>query len=482
MTAFPFRKAHFIGLAGVGMSATAILLRDSGVAVTGSDEAVYPPISHVLAREHLACRTPYAPQNIPDDADLIVIGKNARLTPDQNAEVAEAFRRAAAPGGAKILSFAEALALLSRGRDNIVAAGSFGKTTSVAMMAHCLASAGLDPSWMIGAVPLSPARAANAGQGRFFLLEGDEYPSSNTDNRSKFLHYRPAHLLLAPLAHDHVNVFPTIESYLAPFHRLFDLVPRDGLIVAATSGELSERFLADVKRDVVTFGLTRGDWRAVDIDYGETSQFTLTERGRAIARVTTSQLGAHNIENMVGIGAFVLTLGLVGVEQYAAAMASFRGVVRRLDRKSDLTSVQMFEGFGSSYDKAKSAIAAMKTHFARRRLLVVFEPHTFSWRNRNTLAWYDDVFKGCDRVFIYEPANQGAATHEQASLNEIMARVYAAGVDATPIHSCAEGLKRIGAELRADDAVLFLTSGDIGGLIERLPALAETLHPLRGAV
>jgi UDP-N-acetylmuramate: L-alanyl-gamma-D-glutamyl-meso-diaminopimelate ligase len=78
MTPFPFRKAHFIGLAGVGMSATAILLRDSGVAVTGSDEAIYPPISQVLAREAFACRAPYAAQNIPDDADLIVIGKNAR--------------------------------------------------------------------------------------------------------------------------------------------------------------------------------------------------------------------------------------------------------------------------------------------------------------------------------------------------------------------------------------------------------------------
>jgi len=361
MTAFPFRKAHFIGLAGVGMSATATLLRDSGVAVTGSDEAIYPPISQVLAREEFVCRAPYAARNIPEDADLIVIGKNARLLPSENVEAAEAFTRAAKPGGPKILSFAEVLALLSRGHENIVVAGSFGKTTSVSMMAHSLASAGLDPSWMIGAVPLSPARASNAGTGRLFLLEGDEYPSSNTDNRSKFLHYRPAHVLLAPLAHDHVNVFPTIESYLAPFHQLFDLVPRDGLIVAATSGELSERFLAEAKRDVVTFGLTMGDWRAENIEYGAVSQFTLTERGREVARVKTTQLGAHNFENMVGIGAFVLTRGLASVEQYTTAMASFRGVMRRLDRKSDHTSVQMFEGFGSSYDKAKSAIAAMKS-------------------------------------------------------------------------------------------------------------------------
>src|SRR4029077_9649921 len=114
MTAFPFRKGHFIGLAGVGMSATAILLRDSDVAVTGSDEAIYPPISQVLAREEFACRAPYAGQNIPDDAD-----------PSSSAKTRGWFRtrmmrwqrlsRAARPGGPKILSFAEVLALLSRG-------------------------------------------------------------------------------------------------------------------------------------------------------------------------------------------------------------------------------------------------------------------------------------------------------------------------------------------------------------------------------
>ncbi len=477
MTDFPYRKAHFIGVAGVGMSATAILLRDSDVAVTGSDEAIYPPISHVLERERLDCHTPFSPRNIPDGVDLVVIGKNARLVPDLNAEVAEAFSRAAEPGGPKILSFADVLGLLSRDHDTIVMAGSFGKTTSVSMMAHCLSSAGLDPSWMIGALPLSPPRAANVGRGGAFLLEGDEYPSSNSDNRSKFLHYHPSHVLLTPLAHDHVNVFPTIAEYLAPFHQLLDMVPDDGVVVAATSGELSEEFLAAVRRPIITFGVTNGDWRAEDIEWGERSRFTLTRHGEPIARVETGQLGVHNIENMVGIGAFVLTRGLVSVEQFVEAMGSFRGIVRRLDRKSEKTSLQMFEGFGSSYDKARSAIAAMKQHFPRRRLVAVFEPHTFSWRNRKTLHWYDDVFEGCEKVFIYEPASQGAATHEQVSLPEILARVRAAGFDATPVSTREQGLEAIGDALKGDDAVLFLTSGDLGGLIEALPAMAETRWP-----
>ena len=476
MTSFPFSKAHFIGIGGVGMSATAILLRDAGVAVSGSDEAVYPPISDVLAAEKLACRTPYAASNIPADADLIVIGKNAKLVPESNAEVAEAFTRVA-NGAAKILSFADVLGLLSTGKQAIVMAGSFGKTTSVSMMAHCLISAGLDPSFMIGASPLSPPTAARFGKGELFLLEGDEYPSSNTDNRSKFLHYHPSHILLTPLAHDHVNVFPTIREYLAPFQQLFDMVPADGSIVASTGGELSGEFLAAQKRPIVTYGISRGEWQAADVVWGERTTFTLMHHDKSVVRVETGQLGLHNIENMVGIGAFVLTRGLVSAEDYGRSMASFRGIRRRLDRKSEKTVVPIFEGFGSSYDKARSAIAAMKQHFPDRRLIAVFEPHTFSWRNRATLHWYDDVFEGCEKVFVYEPASQGAGTHEQVSLDDIMARIRGAEFDAIPVRTLVDGVAEIGKVLRADDAVLLLTSGNLGGLIEAVPTLAEKLWP-----
>ena len=480
MSSFPYRKAHFIGIAGVGMSATALLLRDSGVAVSGSDEAIYPPISQVLAAEGLDCRIPYAAANIPEDADLIVIGKNARLVPDGNAEVAEAFARAQGRGPVRpaILSFAEVLGLLSKHQTPVVMAGSFGKTTSVSLLSHCLLEAGLDPSFMIGAAPLSPPRAWHVGQGDLFLLEGDEYPSSNTDDRSKFLHYAPAHLILTPLAHDHVNVFPTVESYLAPFHQLMELTAPEGLVLAALSGELSRRFLEGVKRPVTTFGVDQGEWQAADIRLEERSRFTLTHKGAPVVEVETGQLGLHNIENMVGVGAFVLTRGLVSAADYARAMGSFLGIRRRLDRKSLRTSVPIYEGFGSSYDKARSAIAAMKLHFPGRRLVAVFEPHTFSWRNRATLHWYDDAFAGCAEVLVYEPASQGAGTHDQVTQDEIVARIRVAGQRATPVTTCAEGVAALESGLKGDEAVILLSSGPLGGLIEAIPQMCERRWPI----
>ena len=473
MAAFPFQRVHFIGIGGVGMSATAILLRDSGVAVTGSDEAVYPPISDVLREERLDFRTPYDPKNIPEGVDCIVIGKNAKLVPETNAEVAEAFAR-----GVKILSFADVLGLLARERRPVVVAGSFGKTTSVSMLAHCLSEAGLDPSWMIGAVPLSPPSAAHVGKGEFYLLEGDEYPSSNTDDRSKFLHYDPSHLLLTPMAHDHVNVFPTIENYLAPFTQLVDMVPNSGAILASTGGELSERFLSSLTRPVTTYGIGKGEWQVRDIAWGERTRFTITHAGSDVVRVETGQLGLHNIENMLGVGAFVVSQGIVSADTFATTMASFRGIKRRLDRKSEKTRIPIFEGFGSSYDKARSAIAAMKQHFGDRKLIVVFEPHTFSWRNRATMHWYDDVFEGAAKTFVWHPAEQGAGTHEQVTQAYIVARIAAAGYDVTALSEPKAALSAIADALSDDCAVLFLTSGNLGGLIEALPPVAEARFPI----
>ncbi len=473
MSGFPYRKAHFIGIGGVGMSATAKLLRESGVRVTGSDENVYPPISYVLRDEGLAYTTPYLAENVPADVDLVVIGKNAKLVPESNAEVAAAFA-----SGAKILSFADVLALLAKDKQTIVVAGSFGKTTSVSLMAHALLEAGVDPSFMIGAAPLSPPSAAHIGKGDYFLVEGDEYPASNSDDRSKFLLYSPAHLLLTPLAHDHVNVFPTIESYLAPFAQVLANVPAEGLVFASLSGELSARFLAQVTRPIVTYGIDQGHWQAAEIVWGERTHFTLRHAGKDIVRIETGQLGLHNIENMVGVGAFLISLGLISPAHFASAMASFKGIRRRLDRKSDKTSIAFFEGFGSSYDKARSAIAALRQHFAQRRLIVIFEPHTFSWRNRATLHWYDDVFADVDHSFVWEPAAQGAGTHEQVDQAEIVARIAASGAKVTALSGSADCVAEIGAFLRPDDAVLFLTSGNLGGLIEDLPLFAERHFPI----
>jgi UDP-N-acetylmuramate: L-alanyl-gamma-D-glutamyl-meso-diaminopimelate ligase len=149
---------------------------------------------------------------------------------------------------------------------------------------------------------------------------------------------------------------------------------------------------------------------------------------------------------------------------------AFRGVARRLDKKTRASSVPAYEGFGSSYEKARSAIEAIRQHFPERPLVVVFEPHTFSWRSAASLSWYDTVFDGAARVLILPPPGHGAGSHEQLSQGQIVARATVAGVNAVARSDGAAVLDDLGQSLAGDEVVLLLSSGPLDGLVESLPA------------
>jgi UDP-N-acetylmuramate: L-alanyl-gamma-D-glutamyl-meso-diaminopimelate ligase len=468
-----YSKAHFIGIAGKGMSAVALLLRQMGVRITGSDEGFYPPVSDYLRNENILFAAGYRRENIPDDVDVIVIGKNAKLVPESNEEV-----RAAMESGKPVRSFADLLRDMTVNSETIVVAGSYGKSTCTALLAWCLKVANKDPSYFIGEISNGFERHAQRGKGPTFVLEGDEYPASNWDNRSKFLLYNARNVLLTSATHDHINVFPTHADYLAPFKTLLGSLPANGLLVVNSHEPHARALAANPSCAIVFYALDdKAHWHAANIERGAETTFDLMRGGEKIIRLSTRMLGDHNIENIVGVSAMLLEKKLLTPEELRAGMSTFQGVKRRMELLSPASKVPVYEGFGSSYEKAKSAIAATKLHFPERRLIVVFEPHTFTWRNRAAIAAYDDVFAGASKVFIFEPASQGAATHAQLTQDEIVGRTRAAGYDAEAINDPDEALRRLSGDLRTDDVVLLLTSGELGGLIRTIPELVETKFP-----
>jgi UDP-N-acetylmuramate: L-alanyl-gamma-D-glutamyl-meso-diaminopimelate ligase len=463
-------KAHFIGISGKGMSAVAKLLQDQGCVISGSDAEFYPPVSDYLRRHNLPLTEGYRASNIPDDVDIIVIGKNAKLVPDSNEEVRSAFAR-----GVPVRSFPEVLHDLVQRTSNIVVAGSYGKSTATALISWCLARGGKDPSYLIGEIVRGMDEHARLGKGDLFVLEGDEYPSANWDTTSKFLYYRPTDILLTSAVHDHVNVFPTQVSFDAPFRALISLMPAHGVLVACADEENARRIACESSRPVVFYGLGSQDavWSAKCIEFGERTRFMLTRGGEPIVELSTQLLGQHNVQNIVGATALLLERELLDPAAVQAAVASFEGVKRRMELLTRNSRVPVFEGFGSSYDKAISALDAVRLHFPGRRIVVVFEPHTFSWRSRDKLHWYDDVFDGAGLVLIYQPATQGAETHDQVTHDDIVRQVRKAGVDARAITTPEQALATLDRELRPEDVVLILTSGGLDGMIETIPALAE---------
>ncbi|HEY1559524.1 MAG TPA: Mur ligase family protein [Caulobacteraceae bacterium] len=464
-------KAFFLGIAGAGMSALASILVSDGWTVTGSDDAVFPPVSDYLNRLGIPWRPGFDANQIPSDIDVAIIGSSAKLDLAHNPELAEIVRR-----GIPRHSFAGFLGRYTRERDNVVIGGSFGKSTLTALAAVLMRAGGRDPGYFIGAVPLDLPTTGHAGTDPTFFLEGDEYVIGADDRRPKFALYHPRAALISSIVHDHVNVYPTMESYEAAFAGLIDGLAADALLVCAHAYEPLRRLTSG--RKVVWYGPEPCDgYWARDIQIGEVTRFELvTPSGEAIV-LTTELLGRHNIENIVGVAALLIERKEIGAADLQRGVAAFHGVERRLDKKTRSSRVPAYEGFGSSYEKARSALDAIQLHFPDRPAVVVFEPHTFSWRNAAALAWYDHVFDGAARVLVLSPPVHGADGHAQLSQDDILARVRRAGIEATGVESGAQAIATLEADLNGDEVVLLLSSGPLDGLAATLPAMLEKRFP-----
>ena len=468
------KSAHLIGICGAGMAATARLLQQQKYQVSGSDDAFYPPVSDYLKKLGLEYCNGYRADNIPAQPDLIVIGKNARLLPTTNEEVHAAFEH----HRKKIKSFPEILAQITRDRHNVVVAGSYGKSTLTSLIAWCLHHAGHKPGYFIGAIPKNLEMSSDIGAGEYFILEGDEYPSAHFDDRAKFLHYAPQAVLLTSACHDHVNIYPTLQDYHEPFRQLLALLANtNGQLIACTDETNANGFYQNYTGPKTSYGLSSGEWQATDIHLSSPTRFALLHKGTCAGTLATPLLGRHNIENIIGAAAWVLGQGIMTYEEFAAAIARFDGLARRLTRNNTNTRLVIYEGFGSSYEKARAAIAAIKAHYPNKSLTVLFEPHTFTWRNRSSLPLYKTAFMGADKVWLYRPASQGEASHNQLSLNEILCMASDHHNNVKPFDDTT--YRHIVEKSDPDkDVLLILSSGNFDGLLQNIAAQAEEAYPL----
>lgn len=460
------KKAYFIGIAGAGMSATAQLLKTLGWDVSGSDEGAYPPITTYLEQHGIPYTKTYSKDNVPKDADVVVVGKHAGLTREENEEVAFVYN-----SKFPIQSFPEVLHNLTKSTRNIVCAGSHGKSTCASILAWCLAEQ--DPSFFIGALPCDFETNARSGKGGLFILEGDEYPASNTDTTSKFLFYNVKDLIVTSLEHDHLNVFKTQEDYTAPFLQLIESLPKDGVLVMNGDDLQIQNIILHLQRKVITYSATahtEHDWYVENIVYGEKTTFDLCHNNMARIPMTTTLLGHHNVENIAGTAALMLEKGSITPKELQEKVQTFTGVERRLSKRTIHSTVPLYEGFGSSHSKARSAIAAMKTHFGKKRLLVVFEPYAFSWRQKDYIHNYQDLFEKADSVYVYIDTVPSPKDKTTIAGDEIISHIKNGGARAVRLH---KNLSPLLQEVQERDVILCLSSGALDGT---LPTLVHTLE------
>ncbi len=458
-------KVHLSAIAGTAMASLAGLLREKGHEVTGSDQDVYPPMSTQLADLGIHVRSPYAEGNVPEDADLVVIG-NALSRGNPEVETVLDRRQ-------PMTSLPALLAeQFIRGRTSLVVAGTHGKTTTTSMLAFILHRAGLDPSFLVGGVPVDFARSYRLGGGTHFVIEGDEYDCAFFDKRPKFVHYRPDVALIGNVEYDHADIYPDLASVQRAFVQLMNLVPRRGLLVAGAESPALREILPLARSPVQTFGLDAGaDWRARDVRAAPDGwSFGVTREGRDLGRFRLRQGGEHNVRNALSALAAATAAG-VGLETARAALAAFGGVKRRLEARGEARGVVVYDDFAHHPTAVRETLRALRASRAAAdgRLVAVFEPRSYTSRTRVFQEEYARAFQEADQVVVAAAHLPARVPDGQRLSEEELARAIAAlGPQARHVPGVEAIVSRLAAELRPGDRVVILSNGGFGGIHEKL--------------
>ncbi len=392
------RKVHVIGICGVAMSAVASALWKKGFKVTGSDSGFFPPVSTNLT----ALGIPYYPGFHPEKMieggapDFVIVG-NAIGT--KNPELLYVKEH-----GIPFVSYPEAVAQYMvksppQGH-SIVVAGTYGKTTSSALLAHILRHANLKPSYMIGGVTQDGSPSAAIDDGAWSVIEGDEYTTAKWDQRPKFAHYKPTHLMLTAVKWDHADVYPTEEKYFDAFRTLITEVPQDGLIVACVDTETLPKLLASANRAFVSYGVAGKESNA-DYQYSNVVEskdgttFDISYHGK-IYNIKSPLLGSYNAENITGCFAMAKEIG-IAPSDITDAIATFHGMKRRLEKRYEHDATVIDE-HAHSPEKAKNALRTLRNVY-RGTLISVYEPNSGN-RTPQSKPEYKNAFKDADIVII----------------------------------------------------------------------------------
>ncbi len=386
------KHIHFIGICGVAMSALAIAFSKKGYTVTGSDAGFYPPVSTNLLAHKISFYPGWHVDKMTKNGtpDLVVVGNVASSTNPEWMYVQE--------NKVPYLSYPEAIAEYFLGKNSLVCAGTYGKTTSSTLLAWILRNAKLDPSYMFGGVPVNDFDSAAISDAReYSVLEGDEYKTSSWDNRPKFALYAPTHLLLTSVSWDHADVYPTEQSYFDVFKTLVAEIPTTGLLVACTEGKNMDVVLpVSTSRKVFYGKASEADYQYTDVVQIEEGLRFAIHHNSETYNITTPILGDYNVENMVGCFALASEIG-IDSKIILESFASFKGLKRRLEKR--LTGeVTVIDDIAHSPAKAASLLETLRKTY-KGKIIAVFEPNSGN-RQKEAIPQYNNAFQYADTIII----------------------------------------------------------------------------------
>jgi len=425
-------RIHILGICGTLMGSIALLARELGHEVTGTDENVYPPMSTQLEDAGIELDSGYTSDSVPNDTELVIVG-NANL-PRGNPALESVLNR-----GIPYSSGAEWLGrYLLQDRWVIAVAGTHGKTTTASMISWILEYAGLTPGFLIGGIPQNFGRSSRLGNAPFFVIEADEYDTSYFDRRSKFLHYRPRTLVMNNLEFDHADIFPDLEAIKTQFHLLLRSIPGEGLVIHPEG----DSNLTDViSRGCWTPTLAIGSDQLREVERDDSS-FEILLDGKSKGKVTWDLTGQHNVHNALSAIAAVRHAG-VAIEVSCEALSCFEGVKRRMEVIYEREDLKVYDDFAHHPTEIATTLDGLRRKSRDDRIVAVIEPASHTMKlgvHEKTLLESADK---ADVVYWYQGPNvkwdmgnmQTNRSHLVSDLDDLLEQALnEASADSGPIH------------------------------------------------
>ena len=440
------------------MGSVAAALRERGLIVTGSDENIYPPMSTFLESRGVALNQGYRPENIPADADIIVIGNAMKRG---NPEVEAVLNRK--------LYYMSLPAVLRRfflhGRHNLVVSGTHGKTTTTALLTWIMSEAGFNPSYVIGGIPKNLGQGALFNDSKHFVIEGDEYDTAFFDKRSKFIHYLPELVIVNNIEFDHADIFHDLEQIKTSFRHLLRIVPQTGMVLLngddANCIEVAHESLAPI----VQIGFSQNCAHQIrEVGYSSSgSRFTLGGENFELPLI-----GEFNVRNAAMAVSAARFYG-APFEKIRGALASFEGIARRQEVRGEAGGVKVIDDFGHHPTAIAQTLTALRHRYPGHRLWAVFEPRSNTTRRAVLQHQLSEALKLADGVLMAQVARlEQIPEGERLDPEGVVAAVVASGRPAFYEPDVAHIVDRIVPLLRTDDVVVVFSNGGFDGIHDKI--------------
>ena len=461
------RRVHLIGVGGTAMAALAGMLSERGLVVTGSDNQLYEPTASLLRNSRVMVVTGFAPANLSPAPDLVVVGNVImRANPE-----AAALLDSPIP----YLSMPEALwHFFLKDRVVLMVAGTHGKTTSTAMMAHVLSAAGRDPSMLVGGVANDFGSNYRIGAGPDFVIEGDEYDTAFFDKGPKFLHYHARGAIITAVEFDHADIYRDLEHVKSSFRALVDQLEPSCVLAVCADFPHAVEVSAAARARRLSFGLREGEYRATDISIGaDGAKFSITRVGKRIVDAVHLPMGGRmNVANALGVYVLLSAFEVPDAE-ILSGFKSFTGVVRRQQVIGEANGVTVVDDFAHHPTAIHVTLEAIAERFPGRRILAAFEPRSNTARRNVFQDAFAAAFDRASRVYlgpVYFKENDPIPPDQRLATNVLASAIGSHGPSAFACDSNDQILERMLSDARVGDVALFMSNGPFDGLKERFLA------------